>query len=84
MCYQAGELLVGGADRCLGQIAGCSFWMSAAQFEAWRHTQLVIDVVPGRGGQFSLDSGEGVRFLTRSRLFTPEELAALEAGDGAA
>ena len=83
MCYQAGELLVGGADRRLGEIAGCSFWMSAAQFEAWRHTQLVIDVVPGRGGQFSLDSGEGLRFLTRSRLFTPEELAALDAEERA-
>lgn len=78
MCYQAGELLVGSADRCLGEIAGCSFWMSTAQFEAWRNTQLVIDVVPGRGGQFSLDGGEGVRFLTRSRVFTAEELAALE------
>jgi uncharacterized protein (DUF779 family) len=72
---------VGGADRCLGEIAGCSFWMSTAQFEAWRHTQLIIDVVPGRGGQFSLDSGEGMRFLTRSRMFTADELAALEAED---
>ena len=79
MCYQDGELLVGGGDRLLGKIAGCSFWMGAAQFEAWRHTQLIIDVVPGRGGQFSVDSGEGQRFLTRSRLFTPEELAELEA-----
>jgi uncharacterized protein (DUF779 family) len=79
MCYQDGELMVGGSDRRLGEIAGCSFWMSAAQFEAWRHTQLIIDVVPGRGGQFSLDGGEGVRFLTRSRIFSPEERAALDA-----
>ncbi len=53
--------------------------MGAAQFEYWRHTQLIIDVVPGRGGMFSLEGAEGVRFLTRSRLFTEEELAALEA-----
>ena len=77
MCYQDGELLVGGSDVRLGEIAGCSFWMGAAQFEAWRHTQLIIDVVPGRGGQFSLDGGEGVRFLTRSRPFTREELETL-------
>ena len=77
MCYQDGELLVGGSDRRLGEIAGCSFWMSAAQFEAWRHTQLIIDVVPGRGGMFSLENGRDVRFLTRSRLYTEEEYAAL-------
>lgn len=80
MCFQDGELLVGGSDRRLGEIGGCSFWMSTSQFEAWRHTQLIIDVVPGRGGMFSLEGVEGLRFLTRSRLFTPEEQAAL-AGD---
>jgi uncharacterized protein (DUF779 family) len=78
MCFRDGELFVGGSDRCLGAIGGCSFWMSTSQFEAWRHTQLIIDVVPGRGGQFSLEGGEGVRFLTRSRVFTDEELAALD------
>lgn len=51
--------------------------MSAAQFEYWRHTQLIIDVVPGRGGMFSLEGPEGVRFLTRSRLFSDEEQAML-------
>ena len=81
MCFQDGDLQVGGSDRLLGAIGGCSFWMSTAQFEAWRHTQLIIDVVPGRGGMFSLEGGEGVRFLTRSRVFTPEELAELDAED---
>jgi uncharacterized protein (DUF779 family) len=51
--------------------------MSAAQFAYWQHTKLIIDVVPGRGGMFSLENGEGVRFLTRSRMYTPDELAAL-------
>jgi uncharacterized protein (DUF779 family) len=78
MCFQDGELQVGGSDRRLGEIGGCSFWMGTAQFEAWRHTQLIIDVVPGRGGMFSLEGVDGVRFLTRSRVFTPEERAALE------
>lgn len=78
MCYAQGDLLLGDSDRLLGEIGGCSFHISAAQFEYWRHTQLIIDVVPGRGGMFSLENGEGVRFLTRSRVFTDEERYALE------
>ena len=64
---------VGAQDILLGEIAGCPFYIGAAQFEYWRHTQLIIDVVPGRGGGFSLEAPEGVRFLTRSRVFTDEE-----------
>ncbi len=77
MCYPAGEFRVGGSDVKLGEIGGAPFYMSAAQFEYWKHTQLIIDVVPGRGGMFSLEGPEGLRFLTRSRLFTDAELAAL-------
>lgn len=77
MCYAEGDLLVGDNDVLLGEIGGCPFYMSAAQFEYWQHTQLIIDVVPGRGGMFSLEGSEGVRFHTRSRLFTDEEEALL-------
>jgi uncharacterized protein len=80
MCYPAGEFRVGAQDVYLGTIADCEFYMGAAQFEYWRHTQLIIDVVPGRGGGFSLEAPEGVRFLTRSRLFTDDEAAELDAG----
>ena len=72
-----GELIVGDGDVRLGEIGGCPFYMSVAQYEYWKHTQLTIDVVPGRGGMFSLEGPEGLRFLTRSRLFSDEELAAL-------
>ncbi len=78
MCYPRGELAVGAQDRLLGELGGHPFYIGAAQFEYWRHTQLVIDVVPGRGGMFSLENGEGVRFLTRSRVFTDEEYEALK------
>jgi uncharacterized protein len=78
MCYPDGDLLVGDNDVRLGEIGGCPFYMSAPQFEYWKHTQLTIDVVPGRGGMFSLEGPEGLRFLTRSRLFTDEEQAALD------
>ena len=61
----------------LGEIGDAPFYMGASQFEYWKHTQLIIDVVPGRGSGFSLEAPEGVRFLTRSRLFTDEELAQL-------
>lgn len=77
MCYPLGEFRVGDADVQLGEIGDCPFYMSRAQFEYWKHTQLIIDVVPGRGGMFSLEGPEGVRFLTRSRLFSDEEYGQL-------
>ncbi len=73
MCYPQGEFMTGDSDVLLGHIADCPFWMSRAQFEYWQHTQLIIDVVEGRGGMFSLEGGTGLRFLTRSRVFTDEE-----------
>jgi uncharacterized protein (DUF779 family) len=77
MCYPLGEFMVGDSDVLLATIEGAPFYMSKPQFEYWKHTQLILDVVPGRGGMFSLDNSEGVRFLIRSRVFTDEEIAAL-------
>jgi uncharacterized protein (DUF779 family) len=78
MCYPEGEFYLGNADVKLGEIAGASFYMSASQFEYWQHTKLIIDVVPGRGGMFSLENPEGVRFLVRSEMFTEDELTRLK------
>lgn len=78
MCYPRGEFLVGLGDVLLGEVAGVEFWMSRAQFEYWQHTHLLLDVVQGRGGMFSLEGSLGVRFLIRSRLFTEEEQAELQ------
>ena len=77
MCYPAGEFRTGGSDVRLGAIGNVPFYIGAAQFEYWQHTQLIIDVVPGRGSGFSLEAPEGVRFLTRSRVFSDAELASL-------
>ncbi|KWR76377.1 DUF779 domain-containing protein [Cupriavidus sp. IDO] len=77
MCFAAGELMVGPADVCLGEIGGAPFYMTRAQFEYWQHTRLVIDVVAGAGGMFSLEGPTGQRFLTRSELFSDEEAALL-------
>ncbi len=79
MCVPDGEFKVGGQDVRIGEIAGCPFYIGAAQFEYWRHTQLIIDVVPGRGAGFSVEAPEGVRFLTRSRVFTDDEAIGLAA-----
>ena len=79
MCFAQGDFLVGDQDVLLGEIAGAPFYMSRSQFAVWRHTQLIIDLVPGRGGMFSLENGREVRFHTRSRLFTDAECAALAA-----
>ncbi|TYS12665.1 DUF779 domain-containing protein [Rossellomorea vietnamensis] len=73
MCYQEGEMLIGDSDVLLGRIDDCPFYISKAQFEYWKHTKLIIDVVKGRGGMFSLEGPEGLRFLTRSRMFTEKE-----------
>jgi len=77
MCYPRHEFRVGEQDVVLGTIVDTPFYIGAAQFEYWRHTQLIIDVVPGRGSGFSLEAPEGVRFLTRGRVFTDDEVAVL-------
>jgi uncharacterized protein (DUF779 family) len=82
MCYPLGEFKIGQRDVYLGCIAGCPLYISGPQFEYWQHTHLIIDVVPGRGAGFSLEAPEGMRFLTRSRVFTEAELEELDsAGD---
>ncbi|WP_077624717.1 DUF779 domain-containing protein [Sediminibacillus massiliensis] len=73
MCFPRDEFRVGNSDVKLGEIDGTPFYMSKDQYEYWKHTQLIIDVVDGRGGMFSLEGPEGKRFLTRSRVFTDEE-----------
>jgi uncharacterized protein (DUF779 family) len=79
MCFPQGDFIVGDSDVRLGEIGGAPVYIGAAQFHLWRHTQLIIDVVPGRGGMFSLDNGREQRFLTRSRVFTEDELKTLSA-----
>ncbi len=78
MCYAAGEFDISDSDVYLGNLNGTPFYMGLEQFAYWEHTQLIIDVVDGNGGMFSLDNGTGRRFLTRSRLFTDAELAQLQ------
>ncbi|MDJ1371097.1 DUF779 domain-containing protein [Gulosibacter molinativorax] len=84
MCYPAGEFLTGGADVLLGTFtlpgrgetaaSELEFWMSKEQFEYWRHTRLLVDVVPGRGSGFSLEGPTGKRFLIRSTLMSDDEV----------
>lgn len=82
MCYPDGDFIIGDYDVLLGVLdgdaAGVGVWISGPQFEAWKHTQLIIDVVPGRGSGFSLEAPEGMRFLSRGRAFTDAENAALQ------
>ncbi|MGE5570811.1 MAG: DUF779 domain-containing protein [Rhodospirillales bacterium] len=78
MCLKKGDLRIGAQDVLLGEVHGCPFYMSAAQFEYWKHTHLTIDVTEGRGSSFSLEIPLGLRFVTKSRLFTEEEAMALK------
>jgi len=79
MCFPLGEFIVGDDDVHLGDIGGAPFYISGPQYEYWCHTQLIIDVVPGRGGMFSLEGPTGRRFLTRSRFYEDAEWNALVA-----
>jgi uncharacterized protein (DUF779 family) len=68
MCYAQGDFLIGDYDVQMGEIGGAPFYISGSQYEAWKHTDIVIDVIPGRGGMFSLDNGREKRFLVRSEM----------------
>lgn len=74
MCYPRGEFKIGQRDVLLGEVEGCPVYIGGKQFEKWKHTHLTLDAVPGRGAGFSLEAPEGMRFLTRSRVFTDDEL----------
>eukprot|EP01012_Entosiphon_sulcatum_P036587 TRINITY_DN46637_c0_g1_i1.p1 TRINITY_DN46637_c0_g1~~TRINITY_DN46637_c0_g1_i1.p1 ORF type:complete len:125 (+),score=20.60 TRINITY_DN46637_c0_g1_i1:118-492(+) len=78
MCFQEDDFRIGSSDVGLGYADGVAFWMSKDQFEYWKHTQLTLDVVDGRGASFSLEIPKGKRFLIHSRLFTEEEAMRLE------
>ncbi|ASK62704.1 acetaldehyde dehydrogenase [Virgibacillus phasianinus] len=77
MCYPRGEFRTGESDVLLGEIGETPFYMAKDQYEYWKHTQIIVDAIDGRGGMFSLEGPEGKRFLTRSRVFTEEERAEL-------
>ncbi len=75
MCYPVDDFRIGQHDVCLGELAGAKFYMSDDQYALWKHTQLILDVGPGRGAAFSLDNGREQRFLIRSRVFSEAEMA---------
>lgn len=78
MCFAINDFKIGYSDVGLGYIQGCAFWMSKDQFEYWKHTHLLLDVVQGRGSSFSIEIPSGKRFMIRSTLFSDEELELLE------
>ena len=80
-CYLPSDLTIGAGDVHLGEIGGVPFYIGKAQYQYWKHTQLIIDVIAGQGGTFSLEGSTGKAFHTRSRLFDEAELAELEAED---
>ncbi len=80
-CYIEGELTLSPSDVYLGSIGGLPFHMSGSQYDYWKHTQLIIDALdaPLGSDNFSLEGPEGKAFLTRSRLFSDEEFAQIQA-----
>ena len=68
MCFAKGGFRLGARDRQLGSVGGCAFYIGGDQYERWKHTRLILDVVAGRGAGFSLEAPRGVRFLLRSEV----------------
>jgi len=77
-CYLPTDLTIGPYDIKLGEAGGVPFYIGKLQYEYWKHTQLILDVIEGRGGTFSLEGSTGKAFHTRSRLFTSEEWSSIE------
>lgn len=77
MCFAKDDFIIGDIDVCLGEVAGCKFYMAADQFEYWKHTQLTLDITKGMGSSFSLEIPLGLRFMIHSRVFTDAELQQL-------
>ncbi len=77
MCYEKGDFRIGSSDVRLDVVEGCEFWMARDQFEYWQYSELTLDVIPGRGSSFSIEIPLGFRFLTRSRIFTDDEVGEL-------
>jgi uncharacterized protein (DUF779 family) len=77
MCFEDGELVVGSHDVLLGAVGGCPFYIDGRQYQVWKHTQLILDVGEGAPEGFSLPAGDDEHFVIRSRVFEPDELAAL-------
>jgi uncharacterized protein (DUF779 family) len=78
MCFPRGEFKIGDSDILLGTVHDQPFYMSKDQYEYWKHTQLILDVVPGRGSSFSLEIPHGIRFVIKSKMFSDEELKLLK------
>ena len=77
-CYLPTDLTIGPYDVKLGEVGGVPFYIGKLQYEYWKHTQLILDVIDGSGGTFSLEGNTGKAFHPRSRLFTDEEWAQIE------
>lgn len=77
-CYLPTDLTIGPYDVKLGEVGGVPFYIGKLQYDYWKHTQLILDVIEGSGGTFSLEGNTGKAFHTRSRLFTDEEWAQIE------
>jgi uncharacterized protein (DUF779 family) len=72
-CYLPTDLTIGPYDVKLGDVGGVPFYIGKLQYDYWKHTQLILDVIEGTGGTFSLEGNTGRAFHTRSRLFTDDE-----------
>ena len=84
MCFEEGEFVIGDHDVLLGTVGGCPFYIDHRQHEAWKHTQLILDVGEGFPEGFSLPAGEDAHFVISSRLLGPMSPASKSGASGPA
>ncbi|MGC2164417.1 MAG: DUF779 domain-containing protein [Gallionella sp.] len=78
LCCAFGDDRFTNTEIYLGNVNGTPFYLEHTHFEYWKHAQLIIDAVSGTGATDSLESGSGMRFLTRTRFLSDEERQLLE------
>jgi uncharacterized protein (DUF779 family) len=60
------EFRLGSRDVCLGEVEGVPFYTGDDQSKLLAQSELLIDVVASESDSFSIEAGEGVRFILRT------------------
>ncbi len=66
MCMRQSDFRLTSSDVLLGEVKGVPFYLGASQAKVLTDTELLLDVVEGDMDSFSLEAGDGSRFIART------------------
>ena len=66
LCLLRDELPVGAGDLLLGELEGTRSYIDADQYKRWNHPAFQLDLLPGPADSFSLETTDGVLFVSRT------------------